>query len=623
MLPMRPIDLPSHALAPAVAAAILLGLCLAPLAGAPGAAAQEPDATEPRSAAGEGTAAGEDPAGAGRAGEADVEAYTPDPGPLRDVFVDRLDVHVVNVDVYVTDRKGNRVEGLTADDFELLENGKPVTITNFYVVHDGLPTGSGEEDVPEPSPAVDPGVPAPIAEQEVPRLPEEQRLSLVVYVDNFNITPLNRNRVMRHVRRFLLERLDPGDRVMLVSYDRSLHVRQPFTTDPRLVAEATLELERMTASGSLRDSEWRETLDRVAEAETARDALIWVRQYAESAQNDLAFSVGALKEIVGSLAGLPGRKALLYVSDGVPMVAGQALFRAVDRRFPGEGSQQMTAFDYDYSRRFRELAYQANANRVTFYTLDAAGLRVPESFSASTRGGGTLGLGALIDSARHMNLQSPLRFLADSTGGISILNTNNVFDGLARAADDFDSYYSLGYTPSHAGDGRYYRLEVKVRGKRLSVRHREGYRDLSTETRLTDNTLAALYHSIERNPLGISLHFEPGERRHDGFWEVPVKLRVPIGKLTLVPAGDSWEGRMKVFIAAMDGRGGTSPVQQVPVELSIPEAEIERALEQDYVYTMPLLMRPGEQRVAVTLRDEFGAEVAYITRVVRLAGGKG
>ena len=49
-------------------------------------------------------------------------------------FIDTVDVNVINVDVFVTDKDGHRVTGLTQDDFELLVDKRPVAISNFYAV---------------------------------------------------------------------------------------------------------------------------------------------------------------------------------------------------------------------------------------------------------------------------------------------------------------------------------------------------------------------------------------------------------------------------------------------------------------------------------------------------------
>ena len=110
-------------------------------------------------------------------------------------FFETIDVSVVNVDVYVTDKKGNRINGLKREDFEILEDRKPMAITNFYAVDEGRPIPTGEEvEQPSPAPAI-PGLP--------PVIPEDQRLHLVVYIDNFNIHPFSRNRTFAALREFL------------------------------------------------------------------------------------------------------------------------------------------------------------------------------------------------------------------------------------------------------------------------------------------------------------------------------------------------------------------------------------------------------------------------------------
>ncbi|RPH54719.1 VWA domain-containing protein, partial [bacterium] len=305
-------------------------------------------------------------------------------------FIDTVNVSVVNVDVYVTDKSGKRVTGLTRDDFEIYEDRRPVAITNFYAVEGGRPAAPAPEPVAE-SPAATPDAPAaapppsPVNLAQVP-VPEDQRLRLVVYIDNFNLRPFNRNRVMREIRAFLGTKVDKDDQVMLATFDRELHVRRSFTSDSSLIASALLELEKISAHAVHHDSERRETLRRIEDSQSAAEAQNHARSYAQSTFNDLSFSIDALKEITNALAGMPGRKAVLYVSDGLQMIAGQDVFYAVQNKY-GERTTSLTeAFQFDASRRFQELTAQANANRITFYTIDAAGLRVYDSVSAENQG---------------------------------------------------------------------------------------------------------------------------------------------------------------------------------------------------------------------------------------------
>ncbi len=297
---------------------------------------------------------------------------------------------------------------------------------------------------------------------------------------------------------------------MLVTYDRELHIRRTFTSDPSLIAAAMLDLEKISAQGVHADSDRRDVLKRIEESQSAAEAEGAAHNYAQSTYNDLSFSIDSIKKMIDALAGMPGRKAVVYVSDGLQMIAGQDVFYAVQSKY-GEQSTSMTStLEYNVGRRLDELTAQANANRITFYTIDAAGLRSYDSNSAENQGpgAGAPGMSQLVDSVRISNLQSTLQTLAEKTGGVAILNTNVITPRLERIARDFNTYYSLGYTPPHFGDGRYYKIDVKVKNRKdLQVRHREGYRDKSTEARMNDGTLAALNFPFEENPLGVTLEF--------------------------------------------------------------------------------------------------------------------
>ncbi|MBI3792730.1 MAG: VWA domain-containing protein, partial [Gemmatimonadetes bacterium] len=172
-----------------------------------------------------------------------------------------------------------------------------------------------------------------------------------------------------------------------------------------------------------------------------------------------------IKNIVNSMAGVPGRKAIVYVSDGLQMMVGQDVYYAVHNKYGEQTTSLTEATQYDLSRRFRELTAQANANRVTFYTIDAAGLRTFSSNDASVQGPGPTSPGSsqLIDSIQIQNVQSTLQTLAEDTGGQVLMNSNSFTPGLEKIARDFSSYYSLGYTPPHFGDGRYYKIDVKLK----------------------------------------------------------------------------------------------------------------------------------------------------------------
>jgi len=120
------------------------------------------------------------------------------------LFFDAVDVFVVNVEVIVTDSDGQPITGLSREDFEVFEDGELVDVANFFAV--------------EGRQALLPGEDRGLAPELAPT-PETQRLNLVVFVDNLNMRPENRNLIFGKLREHLEQGLDARDRVMLVSID--------------------------------------------------------------------------------------------------------------------------------------------------------------------------------------------------------------------------------------------------------------------------------------------------------------------------------------------------------------------------------------------------------------------
>ena len=531
------------------------------------------------------------------------------PGSEAEPFIESVQTTVVNVEVFVTDRRGNPIKGLTIDDFEVFEDGEPVEVTNFFAVENGQQALEGLEGLPETE--------RQLRLRELGELPPEQKLHLIIYVDNFNLFPASRNRTLARVRNFISGSLNRDDRVMVVSYDRSLHLRQPFTNDKAAIADALLGLEELSGSASLREREREQALEEISEADNESYAMSAARTYAESVEAELTIGLRGLSRQIELLSGLVGRKALIYVSDGIPQVIGEDLFFYVDERFP-RARARMEAGVFDMSLKYQNLISKANAAGITFYSLDARGLRSNSSVSAqyagTTQGGGL----PFIDSVNNANMREPLHRMADDTGGQAVTNTNAIEAGLGKFLNDFRNYYSLGYQPTHFGGGRYYEIDVKVKRDGVKVRHRNGYRDKTAEARLADSTLASLLYGAEGNPLDVDIGF--GSSRRDGKSSiVPVEVKIPIGNLTMVPQSGSYLGRIKVAVAVMDEEGGLSPVeQQAPFTIRVPENEIDLARSKNYVYEVMLAMRPGLSRVAVTVRDEYTSQTSFVRRTIKI-----
>ncbi len=536
--------------------------------------------------------------------------------PAGQPFVEAVEVNVVTVDVYVTDRDGRPVLGLGRGDFELFEDGRPMEITNFYAVASGAvaapaapPSGS-----PPAARSSEPETAPPAA--GTPATPVSQQLHLVIYVDNQFLRPFNRNKVVDEVRRFLHRKAERGDRVMLATYEKSLHVRHPFTTDHGAVLEELEKIKTHSAFGVQARTERRDLLRRIDTSRDAFEAVTHVDFYAKSLHHDLTQSIDTLKEIVGSLAGLEGRKAVLYVSDGLPMSPAEDLFFLVDQKFSGGTTAQLNAARYRSRNAFNELTARANANRVSFYTIEAAGLTSHGSLSAEYGGRDSSTLDA--DVLMQQNRREPLLLMAEQTGGLATINTNNFDAAFDAIAQDFRNYYSLGYTPVHAVQGRFHRIEVRVERPGVKVRYRSGYRDKSPATRVNEGTLAALIHGAESNPLGVRVETGRGRPTAKGHYQVPLMVHVPFDSLALLPQGEVHRGSLLVSVAVVDDQGRLSPLHQQQVPIEVPDGEVAEARRHDFIYEVELLMRGGQQFVGVGVRDDFAGGASFVRRPVEI-----
>jgi hypothetical protein len=258
---------------------------------------------------------------------------------------------------------------------------------------------------------------------------------------------------------------------------------------------------------------------------------------------------------------------------------------------------------------------------VTFYTVQAGGLQGTAGGNASFDLTERFLQVPEIQMIQTTNSRGSLTALAVDTGGRAMLDANDLSPELARMQEDFETYYSLGYTPVHRGDGKMHKVEVKVKRPGLRVRYRQSYRDKPALEKVFDRTLATLYHGAQDNPLEITVEVGEQAPAAGGQYSVPLRLRIPLFKLAILNQNDNlYQGKLRVLVAIRDEAGGTSPVRQVEVPLSIPRKEVLNAMGQYYVYNLTLNMKPGLQHVAVAVRDDLGNTTSYLSQVVTAGG---
>ncbi len=537
-----------------------------------------------------------------------------------DVVFDTLDVRVVNVDVTVTDGKGEPVDGLTAADFELFEDGEPVEISHFYASR-GARREASQAEPAEAESAVETVVDSP--------------LTFAVVLDERNTLPTHFARVLPDLAEFLRGRHLSDASFVLASYRDQLEILTSPTKDVDAVV-ATMEARARSGfgQGARAERELSATLSAIRDSYTFcedleqcwncvdnwQEMLGFARVYATEEQTQTAIGVSGLADLTAALAARPGRKAVLYVGDGFQMRGGTSTFVYVaqicEHEQPqGRNEVMLNLREFDSNRRLSELTAYANGNRVQFYMLDAGGVR---NLSLIEFGNGDLRPSNEFHQLRVENLQSTHHVIARETGGKAILNANRPLDALVDIADELErGTYSLGFVPGHPRSGRIHILDVQLRGrlaKGKRLRFRRSYQDKTVEAELVDDLLAELFVGSTENPLGARVRVtgqKPISRR---LHEVDVEVLVPEEAFLQLPAPEGGQrSQARLWMTALSDRGHRADVRHKLLDLGPGGVVAEGGL---YAFVVTLQVRRGQQTIALGVRDELGSRQSVLRTVI-------
>ena len=507
-------------------------------------------------------------------------------------LIETIDVRLINVDVIVTDRRGNFVPNLKKEDFQVLENGVPKTITNFYEVE-----GSRARTVIADE--VGGQVTAPQA------VTEETKRRIIFYVDNLTLNPFNRNRVFNEMKTFLKTAMRPGDEAMVATFNRSMKVRVPFTRDMAQIESILESLARESALGIANRSESRTTQDRIRDARTYDEAVATARTYASSVEHDLRQSVASLNALMSTLAGVEGKKVLVLTSEGFPMQPGRDMFQFLDEIGREKGWMNSTStiegMTYNSSSLIQSVAKTANANDITMYTIHAAGLNANDDMSAEN----ARPTSTLVSHAALTNSTESMQLMAQMTGGVASVNTNNFAAAFQRIHKDLESYYSLGYRAGTERVDRQRYLEVRVKNKEYRVRNRQTFVEKSMYAEMSDRVVASLLYRVKDNDLGILARVGSPLPIEDGLFRVSVDVQIPIESLTLLPQGDNeYAGGFDVYVVVGNKDNDMSDVARKSHQVRIPAADMKTIKGKFYTYTLELVIERGLNKISLGVVDQ-------------------
>ncbi|HEX8169114.1 MAG TPA: VWA domain-containing protein [Thermoanaerobaculia bacterium] len=514
-------------------------------------------------------------------------------------LTETIDVRVINVDVVVTDRRGNPVTGLTRDDFEVLENGVVKPITNFYEVSGSkaknfvaeVSGGSGTAPAAETAPP--------------PEVSESLKRRIIFYVDNLSLAPFNRNRVFTQMKQFVKESMRPGDEAMIATYNRSMKVRVPFTRDVNQINSMLDQIAGESGLGVAVQSERRQIEERIRDAQGYGDAMAAARSYAASIEHDLRQSVASLNALMTTLAGVEGKKILVLTSEGFPMQPGREAFYMVDeigkeKGWSNVGATMLEPMQYDGATQIQAIARTANANGITLYTIHAGGLGAGNEMSAERQ----QPVSYAVSNAAITNTTESLQLMAQMTGGVASVQTNNFADAFKKIQRDLDSYYSLGYRAGTERVDRQRYLQVRMKNKEYRARARQSFVEKSVYAEMSDRVVANLLYAQKENDLKILARVGSPRPVEDGLFRVPVDIQIPMESLTLIPQGETdYAGGFDVYVVVGNKDNDMSDVARKTHQLHVPASQIGDIKGKFYTYTLDLLMERGLNKISIGVVD--------------------
>jgi VWFA-related protein len=389
---------------------------------------------------------------------------TPVPAQNQDAngFTLKVYSRLTVVDVTVVDSKENPVHGLPESAFTILEDGKPQPIRSFTEV--------GKE-------------PPPVTRQ-FPKLPPHIYTNLqpapasnavnVLLLDSLNTGPQDQVFVKQETVNYL-KSMQPGTKIAIMMLGSSLRLVQGFTSDPEVLIAALKTKKNRPLPSPFSDVDTGDIETSVADVADA-DAAAMLQEFQNeqtSFQTDIRnrMTMEALDQIAAYLAGVKGRKNLIWFTAGIPL-----------QMFPQGGTDDLAAMT-DYTKELRKTTDELTAAQIAVYPVDARGVMTNPSASvvhpptgfSSGRGdsmGKAIAAFDMKTGQEHLGMDA----IADATGGEAYFNTNGLKEAVQKAVSNGQNYYALSYVPPDPEyDGLFHKISVKVNVPGLHLSYRKGY----------------------------------------------------------------------------------------------------------------------------------------------------
>ena len=506
-------------------------------------------------------------------------------GGVNPVPLIKTNVRAVVVDVVVTGGKDEPVQGLQKQDFQVMEDGKPMTIDFFE--EQGARTSAAEAIKTQSSlpPNVYSNVPPAAVSDSVN----------VLLIDTLNTEVGDQLFVRKQILKFL-QGMKPGTRVAIFSLGSQFRFLQGFTSDVSLLQAALNDAKKgvnpekdpaFHSRSDEADDAWERGEMAAVAAMIGGNAGVLVEGLqsgqAEAinmgAEKRVAMTLEALSSIARYLAGVPGRKNLLWFASSFPVTV-----------FPNFHQREQMSDNRISISQVKKTADLLTASKVAVYPINAEGMANDHEMTADhcisqgveTNCPDSVGVGAELmgniasEKAARADEQVTMERLAEDTGGKAFYNTNDLDGAMEHAIEDGSHYYTISYTPTNKKmDGNYRKVEVKLTTGKYKLAYRRGYnaadapaiapkaegdplRPLLAYGRA--NSTEMLYQvrvaPLSPQPAATAARAGLNTKLTGAFTRYSVSFAIPWKDVSFVPAPDgTYYGKINVGVIAYDGDG--------------------------------------------------------------------
>ena len=497
--------------------------------------------------------------------------------------------------VNVKDKSGKPVEGLTAKDFTVTEDGAEQAIRIFEY--------QKVSETQEPEPAI------PATAQPLKKLPEAQitsekpgdlryqnRRLLVLYFDMTAMPPPDQLRAISAAEKFVRTQMTPADRVALMRFEGgAVRVMADFISDRERLMSI---LETMIVGEA-------QGFDETTSDDSTPDT------GAAFGQDDSEFNIfntnrqlSALQTAAKMLGQLSEKKSVLYFASGL--------------RLNG----------LDNQAQLHATTNAAIRAGVSFWPVDARGLVAQAPIGDATQGspggrGMYTGTAALAMTTNFQQTQDTLYSLAADTGGKALLDNNDLAMGIVQAQKSVSSYYILGYYATNAAlDGKFRRIKIALNGGlSATLDYRQGYFAGKTfgkfttaekERQLED----ALMLGDPVTELTIAMEIDYFQLNRAEYF-VPVVVKIPGRELALARKGGAERTLIDFIGEVKDDYGSTIQNVRDKADIKLSGETAAKLAKQPIEYDTGFTLLPGKYKIKLLARDaETGRIGTYETDFV-------